>query len=199
MKNDTPELKTILNFLHKRAMEEKSNPLEAIVEFINTEPVQQIYETVVDSVNAPECPEYYTYFETDEDIEKLESDPGAVRAKAYDIVLNGVELGGGSLRIYDRELQQKMFRALGFSDEDAAERFDFLLEAFRYGTPPHGGMAYGLDRLVMLLSGRDSIRDVIAFPKVQNASELMSGAPGVVEQKQLDELHIAIVPETEEN
>ncbi|MBQ1947243.1 MAG: aspartate--tRNA ligase [Clostridia bacterium] len=133
----------------------------------------------------------------DEDIDKLESDPGAVRAKAYDIVLNGVELGGGSLRIYDRELQQKMFRALGFSDEDAQERFDFLLEAFRYGTPPHGGMAYGLDRLIMLLSGRDSIRDVIAFPKVQNASELMSGAPGLVEQKQLDELHIALIPEEE--
>lgn len=126
----------------------------------------------------------------EEDIEYLESDPGRVRAKAYDIILNGVELGGGSLRIYDTNLQQRMFKALGFSMEDAWERFGFLLEAFKYGAPPHGGMAYGLDRMLMLLTGSDSIRDVIAFPKVQNSSELMSGAPSEVEKKQLRELHI---------
>lgn len=126
----------------------------------------------------------------DEDIEFLESDPGKVRAKAYDIVLNGVEIGGGSIRIHSQELQSKMFRLLGMSDEQAWERFGFLLEAFKYGTPPHGGMAYGLDRLIMLMAGKSSIRDVIAFPKVQNASCLMSNAPDVVETKQLKELHI---------
>ncbi|MBZ4646952.1 MAG: aspartate--tRNA ligase [Clostridia bacterium] len=107
----------------------------------------------------------------DEDIALLDSDPSKVRAKAYDIVLNGVEIGGGSIRIHSTELQQKMFETLGFSKEAAWERFGFLMEAFKYGTPPHGGMAYGLDRLVMLIAGKDSIRDVIAFPKVQNASE----------------------------
>jgi aspartyl-tRNA synthetase len=126
----------------------------------------------------------------DEDIEFLESDPGRVRAKAYDIVLNGVEIGGGSIRIHNQELQSKMFQMLGMSDEQAWERFGFLLEAFKYGTPPHGGMAYGLDRLVMLMAGKSSIRDVIAFPKVQNASCLMSNAPDFVEAKQLKELHI---------
>ncbi len=128
----------------------------------------------------------------DEDLALLDTDPAKVRAKAYDIVLNGVEIGGGSIRIYNTELQQKMFETLGFSKEDAWERFGFLMEAFKYGTPPHGGIAYGLDRLVMLLTGSDSIRDVIAFPKVQNASELMSNAPSEVEQKQLKELHIKL-------
>ncbi len=128
----------------------------------------------------------------DEDIEYLDSDPGRVRAKAYDIILNGCELGGGSIRIFNSELQQKMFEVIGFTPEQAWERFGFLMEAFKYGTPPHGGMAYGLDRFVMLLCGAESIREVIAFPKVQNASELMSNAPDVVEEKQLDELGIAI-------
>ena len=133
-----------------------------------------------------------------EDIEYLETDPGKVRSQAYDIVINGYEAGGGSIRIYNSDLQQKMFETLGFSQEDAWERFGFLLEAFKYGTPPHGGMAYGLDRLVMLLTGCDNIKDVIAFPKVQNASELMNNAPDVVEQKQLDELYIAINKTEEE-
>ncbi len=126
----------------------------------------------------------------DEDIPLLDTEPQKVRAKAYDMVFNGTEVGGGSVRIHNTELQQKMFEALGFSDEDAWARFGFLLEAFKYGTPPHGGMAYGLDRLIMLLAGRDSIRDVIAFPKVKDASEIMSGAPDVVEAKQLKELNI---------
>ena len=129
----------------------------------------------------------------EEDIDKLENDLGNVKAKAYDIVLNGYELGGGSIRIHDRELQAKMFKALGFTDEAAQERFGFLLDAFKYGTPPHGGMAYGLDRLVMLMAGSDNIRDTIAFPKVQNASCLMSNAPDFVEDKQLDDLKIACV------
>lgn len=128
----------------------------------------------------------------DEDIEYLDSDPARVRAKAYDIVLNGSEIGGGSLRIYDSALQQKMFEKLGFSKEEAWERFGFLMGAFKYGTPPHGGMAYGLDRLVMIMAGCDSIRDVIAFPKVQNASELMSNAPDFVDEKQLEELGIKL-------
>ena len=126
----------------------------------------------------------------DEDIPLLDTEPQKARAKAYDMVFNGTEVGGGSVRIHNTELQQKMFEALGFSDEDAWARFGFLLEAFKYGTPPHGGMAYGLDRLIMLLAGRDSIRDVIAFPKVKDASEIMSGAPDVVEAKQLKELNI---------
>ena len=129
----------------------------------------------------------------DEDLELLDTDPGKVNAKAYDIILNGVELGGGSIRIYNSELQEKMFEVLGFSKEDAWQRFGFLMEALKYGTPPHGGMAYGFDRMIMLMDGCESIRDVIAFPKVQNASELMSGAPDVVEVKQLDELGIAII------
>lgn len=126
----------------------------------------------------------------DEDLEYIDTDPGRVRAKAYDIVLNGVEVGGGSIRIHSQELQSKMFGLLGFSEEDKWDRFGFLLEAFKYGTPPHGGLAFGLDRLVMLLAGRSSIRDVIAFPKVQNASCPMTNAPDVVEPKQLRELHI---------
>ena len=128
----------------------------------------------------------------DEDIELLDTDPGKVRAKAYDAVLNGVELGSGSIRIHAAELQEKMFDVLGFSYEKAYERFGFLMEAFKYGTPPHGGFAYGLDRLVMLLLGRDSIRDVIAFPKMQNASDPLTDAPSEVEPKQLKELHIRV-------
>lgn len=131
----------------------------------------------------------------EEDLTLLEENPRAVRAKAYDIVLNGVELGGGSIRIHSSELQKRMFKALGFSEEDAQEKFGFLTHAFSFGAPPHGGIAYGLDRLVMLLSGMDSIRDVIAFPKVQNASEIMLGSPDAVEEKQLCELHISLLKE----
>ncbi len=126
----------------------------------------------------------------DEDIGLLDSEPKKVRAKAYDIVLNGVEIGGGSIRIHDQELQKKMFSIIGLPEEEAQKRFGFLLEAFKYGTPPHGGLAFGLDRLIMLMANRNSIRDVIAFPKVQNASCLMTGAPDSVEIKQLRELHI---------
>ena len=128
----------------------------------------------------------------DEDIDMLESNPGAVRAKAYDIVLNGVELGGGSIRIFNSDLQQRMFEALGFTDEQAWARFGYLLNAFRYGTPPHGGMAYGLDRMVMLMAGKESIRDVIAFPKVKDSGELMVQSPDKVDEKQLRELGLAI-------
>ena len=134
----------------------------------------------------------------DEDITLLESEPGKVRAKAYDIVLNGVELGGGSIRIHNTQLQETMFRILGFSQEQAWARFGFLLEAFKYGTPPHGGIAYGLDRMIMLLANCDSIRDVIAFPKVQNASDLMMEAPSKVDVSQLDELHISLKEESAE-
>ena len=134
----------------------------------------------------------------DEDLDKVESDPGACRAKAYDMVLNGCEVGGGSIRINDPALQDRMFRALGFAEERARESFGFLMDAYRYGAPPHGGMAFGFDRLVMLMLKKDSIRDVIAFPKVQNAGEPMSGCPETVEQKQLDDLSIAYVPKTEE-
>lgn len=128
----------------------------------------------------------------DEDIDKLETAPGEVRAKAYDIILNGSEIGGGSLRIYNAALQEKMFKALGFTHEQAWERFGYLMQAFKYGTPPHGGLAYGLDRLAMIMAGCDSIRDVIAFPKVQNASELMMHSPDTVDQQQLDDLCIKV-------
>ena len=131
---------------------------------------------------------------TADSLDKVESDPGSCYAEAYDIVLNGVELGGGSIRINDPALQNRMFRALGFTEQKARESFGFLMDAYRYGAPPHGGMAYGLDRLVMLMLKKDSIRDVIAFPKVQNASELMSGAPDLVDQKQLADLSIACTP-----
>ena len=128
----------------------------------------------------------------DEDIPLLDTNPAAVRADAYDMVVNGVEVGGGSIRISNPELQQRMFKALGFTEQDAQERFGFLIDAFRYGAPPHGGMAFGLDRLVMLMLGGESIRDVIAFPKVANSSELMTSSPSTVDEKQLVELGIAV-------
>ncbi|MGI5851988.1 MAG: aspartate--tRNA ligase [Caldicoprobacterales bacterium] len=128
----------------------------------------------------------------DEDMDLLDSDPEKVRAKAYDMVLNGNEIGGGSIRIHNTEIQERMFKALGFTLDEAWDQFGFLMEAFKYGTPPHGGIAYGLDRIAALLAGRATIRDVIAFPKVQNASDLMTNAPSEVDAKQLKELHIAI-------
>ena len=128
----------------------------------------------------------------EEDWEKIDSDPGAVRAKAYDIVLNGTELGGGSVRIHQNDIQEKMLEVLGFTQERAYEQFGFLLNAFKYGVPPHAGLAYGLDRIVMLMMQCDSIRDVIAFPKVKDASCLMTDAPNVVEPSQLDELGLSI-------
>ena len=134
----------------------------------------------------------------EEDLQYIDSDPGRVRAKAYDIVLNGNEIGGGSVRIFDQDIQSKMFEVLGFTEEQAQEQFGFLLDAFSYGVPPHAGLAYGLDRLVMLMAQEDSIRDVIAFPKVKDASCLMSEAPNTVDAKQLEELGISIVkPEAE--
>ena len=134
----------------------------------------------------------------DEDIPLLDTDPGAVRAKAYDIVLNGTELGGGSVRIHQNDIQEKMFEMLGFTKEEAQERFGFLLTAFKYGVPPHAGLAYGLDRMIMLMAKEDSIRDVIAFPKVKDASCLMTEAPGVVDDQQLEELCIRIADSKEE-
>ncbi len=128
----------------------------------------------------------------EEDLDKVETDQGACRAKAYDMVLNGCEVGGGSIRINDPALQDRMFHALGFTEEKARESFGFLMDAYKYGAPPHGGMAYGFDRLVMLMLKKDSIRDVIAFPKVQNAGEPMSGCPETVEEKQLRELSIRL-------
>ena len=134
----------------------------------------------------------------DEDIQYIDTDPGRVRAKAYDIVLNGVEMGGGSVRIHQSDIQSKMFEVLGFTPERANEQFGFLLSAFKYGVPPHAGLAYGLDRVVMLMVGADSIRDVIAFPKVKDASCLMTEAPGEVDEKQLQELGIEIAAAAEE-
>ena len=138
----------------------------------------------------------------EEDLQYIESDPGRVRAKAYDIVLNGNEIGGGSVRIFQDDIQEKMFHALGFTDEQAYSQFGFLLDAFKYGVPPHAGLAYGLDRLVMLMAKQDSIRDVIAFPKVKDASCLMTQAPQRVSEAQLDELGLEVekeaAPETEE-
>lgn len=127
-----------------------------------------------------------------EDVPKFETDPASIRAQAYDLVLNGYELGGGSLRIFERDIQEKMFKTLGFTEEQAREQFGFLLEAFEYGTPPHGGIALGLDRLVMLLAGRSNLRDTIAFPKTASASCLLTEAPSAVSEAQLDELHLRI-------
>ena len=131
----------------------------------------------------------------EEDLNYLESDPGRVRAKAYDITLNGNEIGGGSVRIFQDDVQERMFEALGFTKEQAQEQFGFLLDAFKYGVPPHAGLAYGLDRLVMLMAKEDSIRDVMAFPKVKDASCLMTAAPNLVDTKQLDELGLALKEE----
>ncbi len=128
----------------------------------------------------------------EEDLEILESDPGKVRAKAYDIVVNGMELGGGSVRIFQDDIQERMFQALGFTKEQAHEQFGFLIDAFKYGVPPHAGLAIGLERFVMLLAQTDNIRDVIAFPKIKDASCLMSEAPGTVDAKQLEELHLQV-------
>ena len=135
----------------------------------------------------------------DEDIPLIDTDPGAVRAKAYDIVLNGVELGGGSVRIHQTDIQEKMFEVIGLTKEEATEKFDFLLRAFKFGVPPHAGLAFGLDRLLMLMTGADSIRDVIAFPKIKDASDLLSDAPGEVAPQQLAELGIQIVSKDEED
>jgi len=134
----------------------------------------------------------------EEDLQYLESEPGRVRAQAYDIVLNGTELGGGSIRIHQNDIQERMFESLGFSMEAAYEQFGFLLNAFKYGVPPHAGLAYGLDRLIMLMTKEDSIREVIAFPKVKDASCLMTDAPNVVDPAQLEELGIDIVKEEED-
>ena len=128
----------------------------------------------------------------EEDWDQIDSNPGKVRAKAYDIVLNGTELGGGSVRIHRNDIQEKMFEVLGFTKEKAWENFGFLLSAFKYGVPPHAGLAYGLDRMVMHMVHAESIRDVIAFPKVKDASDLMSQAPDTVDAKQLEELGILL-------
>lgn len=131
----------------------------------------------------------------EEDLQYIDSEPGRVRAKAYDITLNGNEIGGGSIRIYQDDIQEKMFEVLGFTKEQAYSQFGFLMDAFRYGVPPHAGLAYGLDRLVMLMAKEDSIRDVIAFPKIKDASCLMTDAPGEVDEKQLAELGLALAKE----
>ena len=129
----------------------------------------------------------------DEDIQYLESNPSQVRANAYDMVVNGVELGGGSIRIHDSELQNKMFKALGFTEEEAQTQFGFLMEAFKYGAPPHGGIAYGLDRFVSIFAGLDSIRDCIAFPKNNSGHDVMIDAPASIAEEQLEELGLKIM------
>ena len=131
----------------------------------------------------------------DEDLDMLESEPDKVRAKAYDIVINGDEMGGGSIRISNSSLQKRMFNALGIDEKAQEDKFGFLLESFRYGTPPHGGIAYGLDRLVMLFAGTNNIKDVIAFPKTQSATDLLTGAPISLDNKQLEEVHIEVLRE----
>ncbi|MCD1258262.1 aspartate--tRNA ligase [Paenibacillus athensensis] len=128
----------------------------------------------------------------EEDVHLFDTDPGQIRAQAYDLVLNGYEVGGGSMRIYKREVQEKMFKALGFSKEEAVDKFGFLLEAFEYGTPPHGGIAFGFDRLVMLIAGRTNLRETIAFPKTASATDLLTDAPGTVDDKQLEQLSIRL-------
>ena len=128
----------------------------------------------------------------EEDLPLIDTDPGAVRAKAYDIVLNGTEMGGGSVRIHQADIQEKMFEVLGFTKEKAQEQFGFLMNAFKYGAPPHGGLAYGLDRWVSIFAGLDSIRDCIAFPKNNSGRDVMLDAPSVIDQKQLDELNLIV-------
>ena len=135
----------------------------------------------------------------EEDIQYIDSDPGRVRANAYDMVINGVEVGGGSIRIHDSELQNKMFEVLGFTPEKAKEQFGFLMNAFQYGAPPHGGIAYGLDRWVSLFAGLDSIRDCIAFPKNNSGRDVMIDAPAQLDPSQLDELHLIVDVKEEEN
>ena len=135
----------------------------------------------------------------EEDLPYLESDPGRVRARAYDIVLNGVEIGGGSIRIHRQDIQEQVFRSLGFTMEEARERFGFFMDAFTYGAPPHGGLAFGLDRLIMLLGGTDNIRDVIAFPKTTAAACLMTEAPSFANPTALAELSIQVVKKAENN
>ena len=132
------------------------------------------------------------------DLELLDKDPGAVRANAYDMVINGVEIGGGSIRIHDADVQSSMFKALGFTEEEAREQFGFLLGAFKYGAPPHGGIAFGFDRLCALFGGQDSIRDFIAFPKNTSGRDVMIDSPSAVETSQLDELSIALNVKEEE-
>ena len=133
----------------------------------------------------------------EEDLQYIDSEPGRVRAKAYDIVLNGNEIGGGSVRIFQNDVQEKMFEVLGFTKEQAYEQFGFLLDAFKYGVPPHAGLAYGLDRMVMLMAKEDSIRDVMAFPKIKDASCLMTEAPTPASEKQLEELNLAVKAQEE--
>ena len=133
-----------------------------------------------------------------EDMDKLDSNPGAVRSLGYDIVMNGYELGGGSIRIHDKSLQARIFTLLGIGEEEAQEKFGFLMNAFRYGAPPHGGMAFGFDRIVMLLVGSNQIRDVIAFPKTTSALSLMDNSPSPVSARQLEELHLSINEEKKE-
>ncbi len=134
-----------------------------------------------------------------EDIDKLTTNPEGVKAQAYDLVLNGFELGGGSLRIYKKELQDKMFEVLGFSKQEAEEQFSFLLEALEYGTPPHGGIALGFDRLIMLLAGKSNLRDTILFPKTASATDPLTEAPGMVSKDQLDDLSLELQKQSEEN
>lgn len=128
----------------------------------------------------------------EEDLHFFDTDPGQIRAQAYDLVLNGYEVGGGSMRIYKREVQEQLFSALGFSKEQAQEKFGFLLEAFEYGTPPHGGIAFGFDRIIMLITKRTNLRETIAFPKTVSTTDLMTNAPGTVDEKQLEQLSIQV-------